>query len=378
MSGDNKTTFKDFLVRDGDSWSAGRALTVGCKMVGKDGQEREVLFANNWDDGIPFAKEWRESLEVKFDFKDVDLGTKPEDIAKKKEEILQHYPVPSQEDMSKAYEKYRDLGKEYDASSYVGWMYEAVMSGMQVISKENFDKTKEYADKLIDSVIGYQNMMMGEKPTCDNIFDIKTPFRTKMDKFLGREGWDPYYNIKEGHVKDFGDNASLVVKELKEVKEILPKTADEVMDFMERKSFFDEHFNTASRYKKMEEGKKDFVGQVVKVGIRDNVDKAFDRQLGEHLHNLEREKQKEELASKKEEIKSRLEEMKKAKETEPLSGVVIADKLAEHNILKKALFNKDKELGIVDKDEKDKMMTPKEGREMAMKIQKNALKKEGR
>lgn len=373
MSAEENITFKDFLVRDGDSWSAGKALTVGCTMVGKDGKEDKILFANNWDEGIPFAKEWRDSLEVKFDFKDVDLGTKPEDIAKKKEEILQHYSVPSQEDMGKAYEKLRDLGKEYNASSYVGWMYDAVMVGMQVSGKENFDKTKEYADKLIDNVIGYQNMMMGEKPTCDNIFDIKTPFRTKMDKFLGREGWDPYDNIKEGHVKYFGDNASLVVKELKEVKKILPKTADEVMDFMERKSFFDEHFNIVSRFKKMEEGKKEFMGHIVQFGIKDNVAQAFDKQLAEHLSNLEKEKRKEELASKKEEIKTRLEDMKKTKETEPLSGVVVADRIAEHNIHKKALFDKDKELGIIGKDEKEKMMTPKEGNELAQKIQKSVL-----
>ena len=65
--------------------------------------------------------------------------------------------------------------------------------------------------------------------------------------------------------------------------------------------------------------------------------------------------------------------MKKTKETEPLSGVVVADRIAEHNIHKKALFDKDKELGIIGKDEKEKMMTPKEGNELAQKIQKSVL-----
>ncbi len=374
MSAEENITFKDFDVSKGGSWSSERAISASCKVVGKDGEERKVEFFNRWDESVPHAKEWRDSLDVKIDFSDVSLSSSKEDVEKKKEEMLKQYSTPSNEDMAKSLAEYKVAKDEYSAQTYVWWMYDAATTAMQISGKENFEKSSEYVGKLIDNVIDYQNMKMGEKSDYKDINEIETPFRTRMDKFLGRSGWDPCDTIKDGVVQDFGECTPLVVRGLKEVKDILPKNAEEIPEVKDKREIFKEHFGDKfNGYEQLKETEKAFMGHIVQFGIKDNVAQAFDKQLAEHLSNLEKEKRKEELASKKEEIKTRLEDMKKTKETEPLSGVVVADRIAEHNIHKKALFDKDKELGIIGKDEKEKMMTPKEGNELAQKIQKSVL-----
>ena len=364
----------NYNVQKGDTYSADKALTVSFDVVENDTVVRRERFANEWDTTVPNAQEWRDSQDVKIDFSDVTLDTPPEEIEKKKQALLEQHPVPSAEEVQDSYKTFVDASDKFSKETAVSWIYDVVMQRLN--SAEDFDKTLEYANKIIDNMINNQLYRLGEKDHRENIWDVESPFVNRWDKMLGRTSSpskDPFFIIKESSYPncDMGENVGDFIHELKEIKEMFPKTKEELknINFSEREETFKTQFG--ERYTALDErtkAKSDLIGKVVQIDIRENYSKAFDKQLEEHIKQLEEQRKKEEINRKKEEIKARLAERDASKHENPLSGVVVADILAGHVRDKNALFEKDKARGIHGNDEKSPTMSRLESNELAKKF----------
>ena len=93
----------NYNVQKGDTWSADKALTISFDVMENDTLVDRERFANQWDSDIPHAQEWRDNQDVKIDFSDVTLDTTPEEIEKKKQDLLENYHVPSAEEVLDSY-----------------------------------------------------------------------------------------------------------------------------------------------------------------------------------------------------------------------------------------------------------------------------------
>lgn len=370
----------DFFVADGDSWSAGKALSVGFKVFDGEQLLKKEKFSNEWDLNVPYAQEWRDSRNAKFDFSDVTLDTPKEEIEEKKQKILENYQVPSQEVVQDAYGKYNDASNKFSKEVSVRWLYNTMITSLALYSSD-YDKMLGYANKLLDNIVDNQRVFTGEKSNHESMMNIENPFATRFEKFFKRDlARDPLFIVKEGGFEycDMGKNSSDFIKEVEDVKSMLPQSKEEFekIDFPNRDKVFEEKFKERyTAHAEMRDAQKVLMGHIVQIDIRENYSKAFDKQLEEHMEKLEEQKKKEDLDRKKEEIKSRLAERAASKQKTPLSGVVVADIIAEHIRDKAELFEKDKARGIHGKDEKAPTMSKDESNEMARNIQLNAAQR---
>ena len=370
---------ENFSVEKGETYSAESALTIRFNITQNGALVDRESFGNVRDSNIPHAKEWRDSKDVKIDFSDVTLETTPEDIEKKKQAFLEKYPVSSEGEMLDSYKAFSDARKKSSKEIGVGWIYDVVMNGLY--ASEDYGKTLEYANKLIDNLIDQQKVRLGEKNSCEPMDNIESPFVTRWDKILGRiKIKDPFLTtLKECAYRncDMGENARDFIQELQEVKTLFPKTQKEMdaIDFSERKEIFDTHFKEKhTAYQEEAAAKGELLGRVVQISIRDNVSQAFDEQLKSHITTLEEKRRKEEVEQKKNEILERIDRRLEEMKTAPLSGVVVADKIAE-DIIKDRVRHKEKvESGILSKEDKAPTLSYKETNALAETIQGNIAK----
>ena len=371
---EEKLKIDDIQVSKGDTYTAETALNIRFNIYNDRGIVNRYI-SNPNDAQVANAQNWRESLDVKMDLSDITLQTTPEEIEQKKQAVLEQYQSPSPEELNKSWNEYEKAGKKFSSEVDVEWAYDCIMTGLKSSTEKDYDKTFEYANKLIDNIIEYHSLPDGKKSSCKRISEIESPFRSKLDKFLGRKGEDPFRELKSAPLcrQDHEENTADFIEGLKKINELFPKTAEDMekLDFSKRSDVFDEQFKDKHiAGKERAEAEKALVEQIVQVGIKNNISKAFDSQLEEHLQHLKEEEMKNYISVKKEEIRDRLAQSAIAKQEAPVSGVVIADSLAEHRRAKQTLLDKEKELGIKSADEEVPMMTPTEGNKLAQSIQK--------
>ena len=244
---------------------------------------------------------------------------------------------------------------------------------------KDYAKTLEYANTIIDNLVNNQLYRVGEKDHYENIFEIESPFVSRWDKILGRASnpyKDPFYDIKESGYSycDMGENTGDFIHELKELKELFPKTKEdrEKIDFDKQEEIFKTQFGERyTAYNEEEKAQTDLWGKVVQINIRDNVSQAFDEQLNSHINALELQKSKDELEAKKNEIKERLDQRRQEKESAPVSGTVVADIIAQDVIKDRERHKEKVESGVLSKEDKEPTLSYKETNELAKKIQRN-------
>ena len=362
----------NIVISEGDTWSAGRAINI------KADPDPYSISGNIWDQDLPHAEAWRQSLGIKIDFSDVTLETPHEEIAKRKETLLEQIEIPTEEEITASYtsleradrEAYTDLSSEH--------MFDMVIAELVQVKDEDYTVALEYVEKLIDNRIELYKASAGLAEYPQSPWEIKSPFRSKLDVFLGREGKDPFVGIKEDSPAVEELNIPRAIEELTVLKKLLPQTPEEHKEFLAgdvRERFIEEHFHHTGMAEKNDARVK-LCDLLVQLGARENVSQAYDEQLENHRQVLEAEKSQAYIRTKKEEIKKRLKQSAASKEEAPLSGTVIADRLAGHIIAHKRAFDEDKRLGIIEPDEQLPMMTPEEGRKMANNIQRSVVERQ--
>lgn len=349
-------------IKDGDTWSKGKALTVDIK--GK----RNKKFPNNWDSEIPLSQDWRKLTETKIDFSEIKLDSSEEEIQKKKEQFLAQYPAPKEEQMDKAFKEYDRAEKEYSWEIDFGHNVHSALTACYLsgANKDNFDEHLKYFNEVIDVVSkggGYAERHA-----------VKNPF-AKWHKIHNN---DPADILKKdstfAHYWALEDNPERFTKLVQEVKGYLPKTyeeyqtmvdnADKIHDFARKVA--EEKFPGA--YEESQKAKKDLKEVAMKMGMHDLAERLFDEQLLDHQKMLNAEKLKAHIDERKEAIRSSLDSRKA--NSSP-SGVIMADKLAADIIEENRHHEKRQELGFVSKDEKRPMMTPDDARTLIDNYQKN-------
>ena len=242
---EEKLKIDDIQVSKGDTYTAETALNIRFNIYNDRGIVNRYI-SNPNDAQVANAQNWRKSLDVKMDFSDITLQTTPEEIEQKKQAVLEQYQSPSPEELNKSWNEYEKAGKKFSSEVDVEWAYDCIMTGLKSSTEKDYDKTFEYANKLIDNIIEYHSLPDGKKSSCKRISEIESPFRSKLDKFLGRKGEDPFRDLKSAPLcrQDHEENTADFIEGLKKIKELFPKTAEDMekLDFSKRSDVFDEQF----------------------------------------------------------------------------------------------------------------------------------------
>lgn len=345
-------------VRDGDSWSAGRAASVQFD-VSHEGEVKHVKFSNVWDTDIPHIQEWREAKQnVNPDFSGVTLETPPEEIEKMRKDLLLKYPEVKDKEIKDLYVQYgKAQDKSYAESDVEYFCHMAVnaLYGASLDAEKNpdmYDKVYQYVGQMAQCKISQHEARTNRDRKGDSPFDLENPYRTRMDRLLGRDRYDPLRMLKEATVVDHKEFLPLYAEGLHKVLEVLPKTAEEMRALTpeERVDFAKVHFGEQfTGYDETCQAANVLLGALVQQATRVMVETRFVENFATRVDTLTKEKRREDY-------KARM-------SGRELSGVVIADDIA------KVLAAEDEALRVRNEvlgtDEKRPMMTPERGKEMA-------------